>query len=194
MSAVGGLASFDMAGKFVRTTSRFVQARLAEARRRAGIRQRGHMSPESEQLIRESWELLLPASDAMVASFYAKLFESNPAIEKLFKPTDMKEQRRKFIVMLSEIVRVIDTPDLLVGEVADSGRRHLSYGVQDRDYEDVGAALLWAIESALGDRATPEILSAWREAYDLLAAVMRRAAFRKSGGVPVVSMPPDSAR
>jgi hemoglobin-like flavoprotein len=154
---------------------------LAEARRRAGIRHRGHMSPESERLIRESWELLLPASDAMVASFYSKLFESNPAIEKLFKPTDMKEQRRKFIIMLSEIVRVIDTPDLLVSEVADSGRRHVGYGVQDRDYEDVGAALLWAIGQALGPRSSPEILSAWREAYDLLAAVMRRAATRSSG-------------
>ena len=120
----------------------------------SGIRHRGHMSPESERLVRESWEILLPAGDAVVASFYARLFESNPELEKLFRPTDMKEQRRKFIVMLSEIVRVIDTPDLLVSEVADSGRRHVAYGVQDRDYEDVGAALLWAIGEALGDRST----------------------------------------
>jgi hemoglobin-like flavoprotein len=117
----------------------------------------------------------------MVASFYTRLFESNPDLAKLFRPTDMKEQRRKFLVMLSEIVRVIDMPELLISEVADSGKRHVSYGVQDRDYEDVGAALLWAIGQALGDRCTPEVLSAWREAYDLLAAVMRRAAMRTSG-------------
>jgi hemoglobin-like flavoprotein len=153
------------------------------------------MSPESERLIRESWETLLPASDEVVARFYARLFASNPALERLFRPTDMKEQRRKFIVMLSEIVRVLDTPDLLVSEVADSGRRHVSYGVQDRDYEDVGAALLWAIGDALGDRCTPEILSAWREAYDLLAAVMRRAAMRTSGAsFPAVAMPPELRR
>jgi nitric oxide dioxygenase len=55
----------------------------------------------------------------------------------------------------------------------------VSYGVQDRDYEDVGAALLSAIGEALGPRGTPEVLSAWREAYDLLAAVMRRAATKQ---------------
>lgn len=161
----------------------------------ARIQHRGHMSPESERLIRESWEALQPAGDAVVASFYAKLFESNPDLEKLFRPTNMKEQRRKFVVMLSEIVRVIDTPDLLVSEVADSGRRHVAYGVHDRDYEDVGAALLWAIGDSLGDRCTPEILSAWREAYDLLAAVMRRAATRTSGATfPAVARPPGSGR
>ena len=143
----------------------------------------------------KAWEDLLPAGDALVASFYAKLFESNPALEKLFTPTDMKEQRRKFIVMLSEIVRVLDTPDLLISEVADSGKRHVTYGVQDRDYEDVGAALLWAIGEALGPRCTPEVLSAWREAYDLLAAVMRRAATRTSGAsFPAVVLPPESRR
>ena len=157
------------------------QPTAPSTRRRVSIQFRYRMTPESDRLIRESWERLLPVGDAMVESFYSKLFESNPELEKLFRPTDMKEQRRKFLVMLSEIIRVIDMPELLISEVADSGRRHVSYGVQDRDYEDVGAALLWAIGRALGDSCTPEVLSAWREAYDLLAAVMRRAAMRTSG-------------
>ena len=46
-------------------------------------------------------------------------------------------------------------PEVLVSEVADSGRRHVNYGVHDRDYDDVGAALLWAIDQSLGDRSTP---------------------------------------
>jgi len=136
------------------------------------------MSPESERLVRESWEAARPTSDAVVTAFYARLFEANPSLAALFDGTNMEEQRRKFTVMLSEIVRVLDQPDLLVGEVADSGRRHVNYGVQDRDYEDVGAALMWALEQSLGERFTPETRAAWREAYDLLAAVMRRSASR----------------
>ena len=122
-----------------------------------------------------------PVADSVVTAFYTRLFESNPALKRLFDQANMPEQRKKFIVMMSEIVRVIDKPELLVGEIADSGRRHAHYGVQDRDYEDVGAALLWAVDQSLGDRATPEIRAAWREAYDLLAAVMQRAAMRESG-------------
>ncbi|MEP6619280.1 MAG: globin domain-containing protein [bacterium] len=134
------------------------------------------MSPESEQLVRESWERIRPMGDDVVKAFYARLFEQNPAAVAMFASTDMGEQRRKFVLMLTEIVRVIDQPELLVGEVADSGRRHVRYGVHDRDYADVGAALLWAIEQAHGQDFTIELHAAWREAYELLAAVMRRAA------------------
>jgi hemoglobin-like flavoprotein len=112
------------------------------------------VSPESERLVRETWREIAPASDDVVAAFYARLFESNPTAHELFASTNMTEQRRKFSNMLGEIVRVLDNPDLLVSEVAASGRRHVSYGVQDRDYEDVGAALVWAIGQKLGERFT----------------------------------------
>jgi hemoglobin-like flavoprotein len=135
--------------------------------------------PESEQLIRETWKQLEPVSDAVVTAFYARLFASNPAAAALFANTNMAEQRRKFSNMLAEIVRAIDNPDVLISEVAASGRRHAHYGVIDRDYEDVGAALVWAIGETLGPAFTPEVNAAWREAYALLAAVMQRAAKRE---------------
>lgn len=136
------------------------------------------MSPESERLIRESWALLEPAADRLAAGFYERLFASNPQVASLFAAEKMPEQRRKFMAMLAEIVRVLDAPELLVSEVAESGRRHAGYGVQDRDYEDVGAALLWAIGRELGAAYTPAVRDAWREAYVLLASVMQRAAGR----------------
>jgi hemoglobin-like flavoprotein len=134
------------------------------------------MSPETERLIRQSWETLQPMSDQLVTSFYTRLFEANPPLFVMFAGTNMHEQRQKFAVMLAEIVRVLDQPELLVNEVAATGRRHVQYGVSDRDYDDVGAALLFAVGEVLGDQFTPEVRAAWREAYDLLAAVMRRAA------------------
>jgi hemoglobin-like flavoprotein len=57
--------------------------------------------------------------------------------------------------MLSEIVRVLDRPELLVSEVAESGRRHVNYGVRERDYDDVGAALIWTLEHELKSEFTP---------------------------------------
>ena len=153
---------------------------LVAHRRRVSIIE--SMSPENERLVRESWAMMAPVRDDVVKAFYARLFESAPSLQRLFASTDMVEQRKKFGAMLTEIVRVIDAPELLVSEVAASGRRHVSYGVKDRDYEDVGAALVWALSHSLGDKFTPEMQAAWREAYALLAAVMRRAAARQSGG------------
>lgn len=134
------------------------------------------MSPESQRLIRDSWTSIQPVGDRVVATFYERLFKASPEAAKLFDRSRMPEQRRKFAAMLAEIVRVIDRPDLLVSEVASSGRRHVEYGVRERDYDDVGAALIWALEKELGDGFTAETKAAWREAYALLAAVMRRAA------------------
>ena len=137
------------------------------------------MKPESEQLVRETWKQLEPVSDQLVTAFYARLFASNPAAAALFSNTNMTLQRQKFSNMLAEIVRAINDPDVLIREVAASGRRHAHYGVIARDYDDVGAALVWAIGETLGPAFTPEVNAAWREAYALLAAVMKRAAARE---------------
>ena len=145
------------------------------------------MSPESERLVRESWAHTAPRRDELVAAFYSRLFDANPELQRLFGHVDMTEQRKKFATMMNDIVRVIDAPELLVSEIAASGRRHVSYGVRDRDYEDVGAALLWAFAYVLGPEFTPDVQSAWRDAYALLSAVMRRAAERQSAARPVAS-------
>jgi len=138
------------------------------------------VTPERERLIRESWARFQPHAGPAAARFYAHLFELDPASERLFAATDMVAQGHKLMQMLEEIVRVLDVPEALVGQVADLGRRHVGYGVRDADYESVGAALLWTLEEALGPAFTPEVREAWSEAYLLLASVMRRAAARTS--------------
>lgn len=134
------------------------------------------MTPEGHQLIRDSWTMLHPIGSRVATTFYKRLFVASPSAASLFGATNMPAQRRKFAAMLSEIVRVIDQPDILAGEAAESGRRHAGYHVESRHYEDVGGALLWTFEHELGDKFTPEMRAAWREAYALLAAVMQRAA------------------
>lgn len=132
------------------------------------------MSPDTERLVRESWASLQPVTDATVASFYKHLFETREDLAALFRGTNMDEQRRKFAGMLSEIVRALDRPSELVGEVAESGRRHARYGVHESDYAPVGDALFRTLGEALGEQWTPEVSAAWREVYQLVAGVMRR--------------------
>jgi hemoglobin-like flavoprotein len=134
------------------------------------------MKPETERLIRESWARFEPMAVQSAAFFYDKLFEVDPQAQALFAQTDMEAQGKKLMRMFTEIVRVLDQPEALVSEVADLGRRHVHYGVQDYEYESVGTALLWTLERGLGPAFTPEVRTAWTEAYLLLAAVLRRAA------------------
>ena len=48
--------------------------------------------------------------------------------------------------------------------------KHASLGVQPGQYPVVGEHLLAAIQEELGEAATPEIVRAWAEAYEVLAA------------------------
>lgn len=136
------------------------------------------MSPENEQLIRESWKLLEPQAAQFAGLFYDRLFEMDPQVRALFATTDMDRQRVKFVDMLRVLVKGMDDPAHLVSEVAASGRRHADYGAQDAHYGVVGAALLWAIEQGMGDRFDHATRDAWRELYTLISAVMRRGAER----------------
>jgi hemoglobin-like flavoprotein len=81
--------------------------------------------------------------------------------------------------MFAEIVRMLDRPEELVHEVADLGRRHMHYGVQDSQYDSVGSALLWTLERGLGADFTDQVRDAWTEAYLLVSSVARRATTRE---------------
>jgi hemoglobin-like flavoprotein len=137
------------------------------------------MTPEQQELVRESWRRFEPTIREASPQFYQRLFELDPMAERLFAGVDLEAQERKLMTMLSEIVGVLDAPSDLVSTVAALGRRHVHYGVQDAHYESLGAALLWILEQRLGDEFTPRVREAWSEAYLTVATVMRRAAGRE---------------
>ena len=137
------------------------------------------MTPEQEDLVRDSWQRFDPRPRGAVVQFYERLFELDPMAQQLFAGVDMAEQERKLMAMLAQIVQAIDRPEDLVSSVAALGRRHVHYGVKDADYESVGAALLWTLEQGLGDAFTPDVRAAWAEAYLIVATVMRRAATKE---------------
>jgi hemoglobin-like flavoprotein len=56
------------------------------------------------------------------------------------------------------------------------GRRHVIYGVEERHYETVGAALLWTLAAGLGEAFTPDLRAAWTAAYKLVSNTMIEAA------------------
>ncbi len=130
----------------------------------------------SKRLVQESWALVVPIADRAADLFYGRLFETAPETRSLFANADMSEQGRKLMQMITVAVRGLDRLDEIAPAIEALGRRHAGYGVQDSHYEAVGSALLWTLETGLGEKFTPEVRAAWAETYDLLANVMRRSA------------------
>ena len=126
-------------------------------------------------LVQESFAAVVPIADDAAVLFYRRLFELDPALQRMFRG-DMTEQRRKLMQMLTAAVKGLDRLDQLVPVVEDLGRRHVGYGVADAHYDTVGAALLWTLENGLGDAFTAEVKDAWVAVYGLLAGTMKNAA------------------
>ena len=134
------------------------------------------MIPTEIGLIRSSWAAVVPIADTAASLFYARLFELDPAIERLFRRTDMDAQRKNLMQTLTVVVKSLDTLDQIVPAVQALGRRHAGYGVRESHYATVGEALLWTLEQGLGEGFTPDVRAAWATAYGTLATVMIEAA------------------
>jgi hemoglobin-like flavoprotein len=133
------------------------------------------MLARQKKLIQDPWAQVVPIADQAAAIFYQRLFEVDPSTRALFNTTDMAQQRKKLIQILSVAVSSLDNLGALGKTVEELGRRHAGYGVKDAHYDSVGVALLWTLEQGLGAAWTPEAAAAWKEVYGLLSSIMRNA-------------------
>ena len=133
------------------------------------------MTPKQIELVQGSWKKVLPIADTAAGIFYAKLFDLDPALKGLFK-SDMKEQGRKLMSMISVAVAGLTRLESIVPAVQDLGRRHVKYGVKDKHYDTVAAALVFTLEKGLGEAFTPEVKEAWVTTYGVLSTTMKDAA------------------
>ena len=138
---------------------------------------RRRMTEEQKELVKGSWEKVLPIADQAAEIFYGKLFALDPDVKPLFAEADMKEQGKKLMQMITTAVRGLDNLEALIPAVQNLGKRHVDYGVKAEHYDTVGAALLDTLAVGLGDDFTEETKAAWAETYNTLATVMKDASY-----------------
>lgn len=140
-----------------------------------GKKEEGPISSKQKELVQSTFALVVPISETAAGIFYTKLFELDPALKPLFKG-DIKEQGAKLMTMLAAAVKGLDDLGGLVPVVQDLGKRHVGYGVTDAHYDTVGAALLYTLETGLGEAWNDDVKGAWVAVYTVLADTMKAAA------------------
>ena len=126
-------------------------------------------------LVRETFDRVVPIAGVAADLFYDRLFYLAPSLRQMF-PTDMRDQKRKLMVMIATAVQGLHDLDTLARQVKALGARHAGYGVEAAHYPIVGEALLWTLERGLGNAFTPDVCQAWTRVYALLAATMQDGA------------------
>ncbi len=133
------------------------------------------MTPQQIELVKKTWVMVVPIADKAAELFYGRLFELEPSYRQMFK-NDMTEQGKKLMKTINIAVEALDDVEPLVPTLKQMGADHAGYGVVDRDYNVVGAALLWTLEQGLGEAFTDEVKNAWAAVYDVLASTMKAGA------------------
>ncbi|NME70859.1 globin family protein [Flammeovirga aprica] len=138
-------------------------------------KEEGPVSAKQIELVQSTFAMVAPIADKAAEIFYAKLFELDPSLKSMFT-SDMAEQGKKLMSMLAAAVNGLNNLEALVPVVQDLGKRHVGYNVEDSHYDTVAAALLYTLETGLGDNWNEEVKEAWTTVYVVLATTMKDAA------------------
>jgi hemoglobin-like flavoprotein len=154
---MGGIVFFDTSSLFI-----FVQNSKIN-----------NMTTKQIELVKTSWATIAQVDPITAGGlFYNRLFEIAPEVKPMFSRSDIAEQSKKLLSMLSYVINKLDKLDDILDEVKKLAIRHSGYGVQDEHYTAVGTALLWTLEQALGNEWNLELKEAWTTCYTLLAEAM----------------------
>ena len=139
------------------------------------------------ELLEQSFQLVAPQGDALVARFYERLFQKYPDVRPLFQHVKMKQQKKKLLGSITLIIQNLRKPELLQHALMEMGGRHVGYGVQPGHYAAVKENLLAVLAEFAGEAWTPQVNQAWSEALSLVNTIMLEGAKQASTSSRVVS-------
>ena len=125
--------------------------------------------------LQTSWDLVAQHGDQVPLFFYSTLFVTYPHTRDMF-PLSMEGQRDKLVTALGRVVSHVDRLASVTPLLEQLGRDHRRFSVSRDHYPAVGEALVATLEHFLGSEWTDELAADWIAAYEVVAAVMVRAA------------------
>jgi len=133
------------------------------------------MDDAQKTLVRATFARIAPIADQAGTMLYEKMFALDPDLRRLFK-IDIETQAAKLMAVFATAIANLDRLDEIMPTVRELGRRHVGYGVKDRDYDTGGVALVQTLEAGLGDAFTPAVRDAWTACYQAIVGEMKAAA------------------
>lgn len=134
------------------------------------------LSEEEIELLRDSMLLLQEHKQLATSVFYENLFEIDPGLRPLFDD-DLAEQSNKALFAFGAVVAQIHDLELCREMTRELAHRHVEYGVVPEHYPKVGEAVIATVAMVMEDAMTPQIETAWRNAYAAVASAMIETAY-----------------
>lgn len=131
------------------------------------------LSNKTIEIVKSTAPILAERGVEITSHFYKSMFEAHPELLNIFNHANQKKGRQKTALAntVYAAATYIDQLEVLLPAVKQIAHKHRSLNVKKEHYPIVGEFLLKAIKDVLGDAATPDIIEAWGEAYQVIAQV-----------------------
>jgi len=133
------------------------------------------LSAEAIALVRASVPALTEHGALITQAMYKRLFE-DAHIRALFNHSNQGENGGQVHALAAAILgfaQNIENLGALAPVVERIAQKHIGYHILPEHYPYVARAILGALQDVLGDAATPDLLSAWGEAFWFLADILK---------------------
>ncbi|MFZ4450513.1 NO-inducible flavohemoprotein [Salibacterium aidingense] len=109
----------------------------------------------------------------ITSHFYKRMFHNHPELLNIFNQTNQKIGRQPEALANTVLAAAknIDQLETLLPVVKNIAHKHRSLQIKPEHYPIVGENLLAAMQEVLGEAATDEVITAWEEAYNVIADV-----------------------
>ena len=131
------------------------------------------LSQKTIDVVKSTIPVLKEHGVEITTTFYKRMFEKNPEVKEMFNMDKQNsgEQPKALAMTVLAAAQNIDNLEALLPAVKKIAQVHVDCKVKPEHYPIVGENLLAAIKEVLGDAATEDVISAWVEAYGVIAKV-----------------------
>lgn len=132
------------------------------------------LSEETVRVVKATAPAVAVHAETITRTFYQRMFAGNPEVKQYFNQAHQREggQQRALAGAICAYAANIEQLEALAPALELIAQKHCSLGIQPEHYPIVGKHLLAAVKEVLGDPVTEEVVSAWGEAYGLLADLL----------------------
>ena len=131
------------------------------------------LSQATIDVVKSTVPLLAEHGQAITSNFYDRLFNHHPELKNVFNQANQSrgDQSKALADAVFAYAQNIDNLAVLLPAVERIAHKHASLGITPEQYPIVGENLLNAIQEVLGLPDGHAAISAWGEAYGVLANV-----------------------
>lgn len=131
------------------------------------------VSQKTIDIVKSTAPILKKHGKQITTHMYEIMFHKHPEVKEQF---DMSAQANgsqpvKLANAVYAYATHIDNLEALKSTVETIAHRHVKTHVRPEQYSIVGESLLQAMKDVLGETANDEVMTAWEEAYGVLAEV-----------------------